>query len=466
MQKAAAKDTSGRMDIRIGDDLLEAYLIFRSGAKLSPPTSLEVMALLGEHCISIDRDAMARVKDALTECRRGNLPRGGTLLVRGTPPTESIDEHLEWAVEADPASADTPLPIRRVSRGQAFAKVCPAAPGTPGTDVHGRPLPPREPENLTLTFADSVRRDGDGNVTAEADGVVLIEDNALKVAPLREIDGASIEPDKSIEAEGLLLVRGNVPEGAFLQAQAGMFIDGSVAGGMFYTGGSLVCTKGIEAKTSKARLAVRGDVHAPHIFEAQLNVQGNLVVLNEMHGVDACVLGCIEATQAPFSLGHIVCRGTACLAVLGSPRNEETHLLVGVHHELQKEFEKLNDLFTKVGRASQIVEKACFMATLRKAGASTREKACQWEMAKHELSRVQTSVKQRLDQLSQSMHAFDHASIRVGEYMYPRCRVGIGNVRGQVDAGWNGPLRIVAQRINSVESLVIENDSGRKMVIR
>ena len=80
MQKAAAKDTSGRMDIRIGDDLLEAYLIFRSGAKLSPPTSLEVMALLGEHCISIDRDAMARVKDALTECRRGNLPRGGTLL--------------------------------------------------------------------------------------------------------------------------------------------------------------------------------------------------------------------------------------------------------------------------------------------------------------------------------------------------------------------------------------------------
>ncbi len=466
MQKAAAKDTSGRMDIRISDDLLEAYLIFRGGAKLSPPTSLEVMALLGEHCLSIDRDGMARVKDALTECRRGNLPRGGTLLVRGTPPTESIDEHLEWTVEADPASANTPLPIRRVSRGQAFAKVCPPASGTPGTDVHGRPLPPREPEKLTLTFADSVRRDGDGNVTAEADGVVLIEDGTLKIVPLRELDGASIEPNKSVEADGLLLVRGIVPEGAFLQARSGMFIDGSITGGMFYTGGSLVCTQGIEAKASKARLAARGDVHAPHIFEAQLNVQGNLVVLNEMHGVDACILGCLEASQAPFSLGHIVCRGAACVAILGSPRNEETHLLVGVHHELQKEFERLNALFMKVGRASQLVERACFMATMRKADASTREKACQWEMAKHELSRVKTSVKQRLDQISQSMHAFDDATIRVGEYMYPGSRVGIGSVHGQVDAGWNGPLRIVAQRINSVESLVIESDSGRKMVIR
>ncbi|MBN2583742.1 MAG: DUF342 domain-containing protein [Planctomycetes bacterium] len=466
MQKTATKDTAGRIDVKISDDLLEAYLVFRGGAKVSPPTSLEVMALLGENCISIDRDAMARVKEALTECRRGNLPRGGTLLVRGSPPTESTDEHIEWQAEAAMDSAATPLPIRQVTGGQTFAKICLAEPGQAGVDVHGRPLPATPPQNLTLSLGENVRRDEENNLIADADGIAMIEDDTLKIVPLVEVDAASIEPGKSIEAEGLMVVHGDLPEGAFLQSRAGMFIDGRMAGGLFYSGGSLVCTKGIEAKESKARLAVHGDVHCPHMFEAQANVQGDLIVANEMHGVDACVLGRVHAGEAPFSLGHVVCSGDARVAVLGSPRKEETHLSVGVHHKLRREFEKLNALFAKVGRASQVVERACFMSTMRKASASTREKACQWELAKHELSRVQSSVKQRLDAISQSMHEFGNASIQVNEFMYPGCMVGIGDVQGRIDASWNGPVRVVAQRINTVDSLVIESESGRKMVIR
>jgi len=462
----ASKDVAGRIGVAISPDKLEAFLVFRPGARISPPTSLEVMGLLRERCISIDREAMIRVRDALSECRKGRMARGGVLLARGTPPTESTDQQIHWEVQPEQGSQESPLPIRRVKAGQAFGRITPAETGEPGLDVHGHPLPARRPEVLRLELGEDVRMDDQQVLHAKSEGVVLSNSYSLSIVPLVEIDAGSIDSDKRIEMPGVLLVHGSVPEGAFLQAGAGIFIDGQLAGGMIYSGGHLVCTGGIEAKKAKARLAVCGDLWCPHLFEAQLNVQGNLIVTNEMHGVDACVVGEVRAAEAPFSLGHITCSGNARLGILGSPRGDETHLSVGIHHSLKKEFDRLNSVFLKAGRASTIVERACFLSSVRKSDAATREKVCQWEMAKFELDRMQTSVKERMTAISETMLQFGETGISIQEFLYPGCKLAVGDVRGVINAGWTGPLLVSAKRISNVDVLVIQSESGRKMVIR
>jgi len=463
----AVEASSGVIDIKVSDDLLEAYLIFRPGARLAPPASSDVSELLKEKNVTVDRDAMQRVTEALTECRRGSLPRGGILLSRGQPPGASKDEALVWKIEPEAGTGDTPLPLRRAKAGDIVAVLSPPEAGPPGVDVHGKPILAEPPKKLHLTLGPGLRLAEDRSIHAEADGVVLLSRQTLRLEPLVEVKAETIDAAKGLEAPGVLLVHGDPPAGAFLQAKAGIFVDGKLGTALVTSGGPLVCTQGLEGQDAEhTRIDVRGDLMSSHIFDALLKVQGNLIVAAEIHRVKASVIGELKAAEAVFSGGEITVSGHAELGVMGSPGREDTSLAVGVHHEMRQQYDRLGRVIEQLNQALATVEQACFLANTQKADPAMKEKICQWELAREDLTKLRTTVQAQMSEMGRSMLAFIDSRITVNETIHPGCTVAVAGVEGHIAAVWAGPVTVVHHMISGKHALVVESKSGRKLVIR
>jgi hypothetical protein len=463
----AVEASSGVIDIRVSDDLLEAYLIFRPGARLAPPASADVSELLKEKNILVDRDAMQRVTEALTECRRGSLPRGGILLNRGQAPGVSKDETLVWKIEPESGTGDTPLPLRRAKAGDTVAVLSPPETGQPGLDVRGKPIVAEPPKVLSLTLGPGLRLAEDRSIRADADGVVLLSRQILRIEPLTEVKAEAIDATKGLESPGVLLVHGDPPAGAFLQAKAGLFVDGKLGSALITSGGPLVCTQGLEGQSAeRTRIDVRGDMMSPHIFDAMLKVQGNLIVTAEICRVKACVIGELKAHEAVFSGGEITVSGHAELGVMGSPGREDTVLAVGVHHDMRQQYDRLGRVIEQLNQALGTVEQACFLSNTQRADPSVKEKICQWELAREDLTKLRTTVQAQMSEMGRSMLEFIDSRITVNETIHPGCTVTVAGVEGRIAAVWAGPVTVVHHMISGKHALVVESKSGRKLVIR
>ena len=467
MSSAVREASSGVIDIKVSDDRLEAYLLFRPGARLSPPASADVSQLLHEQNIPVDRDAMVRVKDALTECRRGLLPRGGVLLARGKAPEASQDEALVWKAEADPQTGDTPLPLRRAKTGDIVAVLSPPTLGQPGVDVHGKAIAAEPPKKLQLTVGSGLRLAEDRSIHAEADGVVLQVRQSLRIEPLLEIKAEAIDVGKGLEAPGVILIHGDPPPGAFLQAQAGIFVDGKLGATLLTCGGPLVCTQGLEGQNSeRTRIDVRGDMMSPHVFDARLSVRGNLTVAAEIHNVKAHIVGELRAPEAMFSGGEIIVSGNAELGVLGSPGREDSSIAVGVHHDMRQQFDRLGRIIEQLNRALGMVEQACFLSNTQNADSAMKEKICQWEMARDELGRLRVVVQGQMSEMGRNMLEFIESRVTVNETIHPGCTVTVAGIEGRITASWSGQVTVTHHMISGKHSLIVESKSGRKLVIR
>ncbi len=468
MVRAAVTDATaaGKLAVKVSDDGLEAYLLFRPGATVAPPTSIEVNAVVQENHIPIDRAAMARIKEALIECRKGAIPRGGVLLMRGQAPGESTDEQLKFAGDPEPVSRGTPLEFRRVKAGDTIATITPAVEGKSGIDVFGGPLPARSPLPWSVVMGSGVGLNPNRTIQATSEGVALLDERGLRVVPLLEMAAAATTEGDGARTPGLLLIHGDVPAGAFLQAGAGILIDGKLGPALVSTGGSLVCTGGIEGQRESTQIDVAGHAWCPHLFDSQINVGGNLIVANELHGVDARIAGDLLAPEAQFAEGEITVTGHAHLGVLGGPSDARTQLTVGVHEGLRKQFDRLAQVLTKTNQVYGAVEQACCLSGYRNADAALREKATQWEMAKWELSQIRTTVQKQIGNIGRNMLEYIESTITVEETLYAGTQIGVGSTRGTILAPWSGPLEISLQTVHQNTVLIVEGKSGRKMVVR
>lgn len=463
----AVRKASSIIEVRVSDDRLEAVLMFGPGARLTPPTSADANKVLSEARIPVDRDAMARIKEALSECRKGNLPRGGILLRRGTAPGESKDEELAWAVEPDEGSRETPLPLRRVRKGDPVASITPAVEGQCGLNVHGNAIAADKPKKLNLVVGDGLTSNPDRSIEATIDGIAIQQGLSIRVAPLAEIDAKAIDAAKGVEVPGVLLIHGQPPEGVLLQAASGMVIDGSLGATLLTCGGPLVVTEGIEGQTrERTYIDVDGDFLAPHVFDARFNITGTAGVTNEIHNVTGRIGSKLDASDAVFSGGEITVAGDANIGVLGSVGDDDTSLAVGVDQKLKQQYQRLSRIMEQLNESIGKIEQACFLANTRNANESAKERVCQWEMARDDLGQLKASTQNRLSEIGRSMLEFIEARLEVQEAIHPGCTVIVAGIPGEISAPWSGPLAVTRQIISGRHALVVESKSGRRMVIR
>ncbi len=214
-------------------------------------------------------------------------------LLRGLFPEPGIDGRLNLLLRQEPRVGtlreDGSMDYRErgglrfVNQGDALAELHPPVPGTPGFDILGEAVPPREPREAKVRIGKNVEaaqgRDGVTQFTAAIKGIFHFRNDTLEVSELLEINGDVIWPLATSAP-----ARAGARQGRRAQAAAssrpratwiveGLIEDADItAGGLVVSGGVLM--------SGRNRIVAAGNVAAKFFQNAEVQAGGDVVARN------------------------------------------------------------------------------------------------------------------------------------------------------------------------------------------
>ncbi|WP_028587506.1 DUF342 domain-containing protein [Desulfocurvus vexinensis] len=289
-------------------------------------------------------------------------------LLRGLFPEPGIDGHLDLLLREEQRVGtlreDGSMDYRErgglhfVSPGDPLAELHPPLPGTPGFDIFGETVTPREPKEAKVRIGKNVvAAPGPEGVTvfsAAAKGVFHFRNNTLEVSELLEINGDVDLGTGNIRAQhGGVHVKGAVRSGCTVEAQGDVIVDGLIeeaditAGGLVVSGGVLM--------NGRNRIRAEGNVAAKFFQNAIVEAGGDVVAQLEIShcqitaGGDVTVLG----PRGMIRGGHVVSGGNIVAQTLGNearsativeirPSNSEEKELIEQRGGLTEELERMD----------------------------------------------------------------------------------------------------------------------------
>lgn len=113
--------------------------------------------------------------------------------------------------------------------------------GEKGIDIFGNFVDPEIPKDVHILCGPGVELVEEGmKAVAAIEGRALLVDNRLCVLPLLEIEDNLVGKNGAVTFPGDVIVRGNVLDGASINAQGKVFIQGNVVHGEVSAGGEIV----------------------------------------------------------------------------------------------------------------------------------------------------------------------------------------------------------------------------------
>lgn len=161
---------------------------------------------------------------------------------RGRPPRNGEDAQLKYYVDTDrqglPAlQEDGRVDFKNLNNfvnvdiGEILVEKAPPTPGVSGTDVLGRPVPPKAGRDMPLPLGKNVSVVDNSLLVAAIDGQLFIADNKVNVLQVVVIDGDVDYSTGNIDFLGSVVVTGSVQPGFSVKAGGNVEIRGNISGG-------------------------------------------------------------------------------------------------------------------------------------------------------------------------------------------------------------------------------------------
>lgn len=361
-----------RVEIRVSDDRLRVFLnaadplaapdrvveaaieAWRSQDLPDPPAPDTLAALLQEHAVQ-GRDL------------------DGLVLREGTPPVRPRDGRLEWtkdyftegwAIDEETGRIDfwEKLDNRNVTNGQLLVTVFDPTDGVPGTDVFGNPINVDKPKAVKIRCGKGVHEqavDGGTGVYASRNGKVRFNDNTVAVDDVLVIKGDVSLETGNIHHNGTVTIEGDVREGATIETLGDVEVRGMLepchirAGGGLAVGGGIVSEEGY-------RITVGGDVQARYIHQADMDVEGDVMVIREIAHSRIRSRGKVDISQGRIAGGQTVARKGVFVAEAGAGGSGTTELVAGVDPALPARLKAVYDRRARMEQARDTI-----LATIR-----------------------------------------------------------------------------------------------------
>lgn len=238
------------MELLISPRGLVARLLVREGEWPHLATILDLIRSSGiTH--GVDFDAIRSAADsgpgpAKVVVARGTPPRRGRPagILYDFPTTDFARGPLDPHDVGVTRSLHT-IPL--VVPGQTLARKKEATPGIPGTDVFGRPVPPRPGRDVPLLASRNCRVvDGGTRIEATASGSPrLVAGGRITVVPVLPIPHNAGSATGDIVFDGIVMIEGNVEENVQIRAGVDIVVKGEIRGGRLRALGSVIVKNGI-----------------------------------------------------------------------------------------------------------------------------------------------------------------------------------------------------------------------------
>jgi uncharacterized protein (DUF342 family) len=343
------------LTFEISADGLECHCYYEpsnlGGTPLTEPELLAHLALL-KITEGFLRESVASLLLSASEMK----PVSHQLLLRGIPMVPGEDGTLTMIVADDLAEEEPEeggvrnvdfrhvQSFLNVDAGDLIATITLPGFGKPGRTITGKIIPPELGAPVRLIIGQNVRLSDDGlSVFAEDSGRVCVNDDAISVEDVYEIDGDVGFKVGNISFKGYVEIKGDVLDGFFVKATKGIKVKGNIGVCVIESDGD-VSFCGMNGQGS-GTIKCGGSITANFIYDALIECDGDVSAEVEIRSSQIKCLGAISVNKGGVAGGEYFALAGIVCGTLGSVTSLHTRVVAGVHYG---DLEEISSLFSEL----------------------------------------------------------------------------------------------------------------------
>lgn len=234
--------------------------------------------------------------------------------------------------------------IPRVEEGAVLATLKPADSGKAGTDVYGKPLPPKKVKHLKLKHGLNIHLSEDElTMYADVSGHATVANDQVFVSDTYEVPADVSTATGDIDYNGNVEVKGNVATGYKIQATGDIVVNGVVEGATLIAGGQIMIKRGVQGM-GKGVLKSKGNIVSKFFENCEVTSGGDVTADAIMHSQVQASGKIIVAGKRGLITGGSLLAGNGIEAkTVGSTMGTATALEVGVDPEILEQYHAVAD---------------------------------------------------------------------------------------------------------------------------
>ena len=274
-------------------------------------------------------------------------------IAKGTPVKEGSDAHITYYFNTDNRIRPTLNEdgtvdfhnlnlVNHCKEGELLAELTPEVKGTPGKDIHGVDIKPRDVKHLQLSHGLNIELSEDRlRLTSKVNRHVMLTGGRVFVSDVMEV----VNVDNStgdIEYESAVVIQGNVNSGFSVKTKGDIEVRGTVEGATLEAGGNIILQRGINGM-GKGKLKAGGNIIAKFMENCTAEAGGYIETNSILHsnvtaGTDINVM----SKKGFITGGSVTALANIRVKTLGSPMGADTSVTVGVNPEVLTRIGELN----------------------------------------------------------------------------------------------------------------------------
>ncbi len=366
------------------------------------------------------------------------------LLAEGTPPIHGKDAYIEYYFNTDKKAKPTLKEdgsvdffqlnvVQHCNMGDVLAKLFPEVPGTPGENIYGQPIKPRDLHSAVLKFGNNIELSEDKTtLTSLVDGhVELVEDRVFvsDVLIVENVDNST----GNIDYEGSVQVNGNVCTNFQVKARGNIEVRGVVEGAYLEAGDNIIIARGMNGM-SRGELKAGGNIIAKFIENAKAEAVGYVASESILHSriISGSEVN-VDGRKGFITGGKVSAVSTINVKTLGSPMGADTTVEVGTDPKAKIRFQDLQ---------KEIADDMKSLKSIQQVLVATKQKIAQGvKLSPEQMQHLQTLAlanqqkteainrnTAEMELLQSQVGNVEHASVVVRGTVYPGTKICIGDV--------------------------------------
>ncbi|MEC9374494.1 MAG: FapA family protein [Planctomycetota bacterium] len=451
-------DLDNGAKVIISQDGMEARLRLSAGLDVAALSESVLIAIAQGEGVSTSPELASSVKALLETYAASPDADHEQVIARGTPPNHGEDERLELApafegagaaatggkAESEPGVVDhyARSDFKMIRAGQKIGTLHPATEGEDGSTVTGKTLGARSGKALGLKTDASVEIRSNGEIVALVDGAFLQSGDELKVITVLEIPEYVDFSTGNIDFHGDVVVVRGVKDCFNVTCTGTLTVRGLVEAANL-SAGFLELDGGMAAR-GKGTIQVENDAHARYLDSVRATIGRNLEIDREAVSCDLRVGGRLIGERAAIIGGCVSLCGKGEIGTLGSESGQETEVVLGKIHDVERLKSEVNSLMPQV---EERLEKAkqSHGQLKRNASKPTKSQAEQLrelEIEIGEMERLKNRLGQGLAVLDQARRSFATVDLTVASRIHRGVRMKLGAYSARFHETVKGPVRI------------------------
>lgn len=366
------------------------------------------------------------------------------LVAEGTAPIQGKDAYIEYYFNTDKKAKPTLKEdgsvdffqlnvVQHCNKDDVLAKLFPEEAGTPGTNLKGETIKPREVKKTSLKYGKNIEMSEDNTTLISlVDGHVELVEGSVFVSDVLIVENVD-NSTGNIDYEGSVQVNGNICTNFQVKAKGDIEVKGVVEGAYLEAGGNIIIARGMNGM-GRGSLKAEGNIISKFLENVKAEAAGYVASESILHStVMAGTEVNVDGKRGFITGGRVSAAQSINVKTLGSSMGADTTVEVGADPNVKIKFQELQ---------KQIAEDSKSLKSIQQVLLATKQKIAQGiKFSPEQLKYVQSlvaanqqkteAIKQNteeMERLQEQVAGDENAQVVVRGVVYPGTKICIGDV--------------------------------------